>query len=244
MFGRLKKDDKREKILSGYIPNKTLSPQGLLSMKNIEQKQIRNPFPEMSLEKGLDVSYSPLEKAKKKLEPYGYKLDTELSSRENKVFYNPYSNKMVFSVAGTNPLSARDLATDAYLAFLGRAGLIQTSRFKEAETTLNKARQKYKGSKKVLISHSLGSSITQNLAKEGEEIKGFGTGSGLYSQGGKGETYRTFYDPFSFTSKDKIIPSYIPKKKGNLRGQNVVDYPQGIFPSHSYQNLRGNAIFV
>jgi hypothetical protein len=77
-----------------------------------------------------------------------------------------------------------------------------------------------------------------NLANPNEQVKGFGTGSGIFSQGGVGQTFRTFYDPFSYTSKDTLIPAYIPKKKGNLRGQQKVDYPTGLFPSHSYENLR------
>ena len=246
MYGVLRAEDKRQKILNGYVAGqKTLSSRGLLSQSNTEKKQIRNPFPEIPLEEGLDISYSPLEKTQKKLDPYGYKLDPELSTKENKVFYNPYSNRVIQSVAGTNPLSARDLGTDAYLAFLGQAGLKATNRYKEAESTLEKVRGKYKKAKRTLIGHSLGSQIINTLEKKpNENVKGFGTGSGIFPSGQKGEFYRTFYDPFSFTSKDKLIPTYIPEKKGNLRGKKKVDYPQGIFPSHSYENLRGRNVFV
>ena len=246
MYGVLRQNDQREKILRGYVGGQnTLSTTGLLSQSNIEKKQLRNPFPELPLEEGLNVSYSPLEKTQKKLDPYGYKLDTELSTKENKVFYNPYNNKVVYSVAGTNPFSARDLGTDAYLAFLGQSGLKATNRYKEAEATLEKVRNKYKKANKTLISHSLGSSIVNTFnIKPDEQVKGFGTGSGLFSQGGKGQSFRTFYDPFSFTSKDTLIPAYIPKKKGNLRGKEKVDYPTGLFASHSYENLRSNPVFV
>lgn len=235
---------KREKILRGYVPTQTtLSPSEIQSQTNLKKQGARNPYPNLPLETGLNVSYSPLEKAQKTLQPYGYNLDTGLSTRETKVFHNPYENKMVFSVAGTNPLSARDIGTDAYLAFLGNAGLKKTNRYKEAQSVLEKAREKYKGSKKVLLGHSLGKSIISNLANPDEQVKGFATGSGLYPQGG-GQSYRTFYDPFSYTSKDTLIPSYIPKKKGNLRSSQKVDYAGGIFPSHSYENLRGQAVFV
>ena len=210
-----------------------------------KKKQLRNPFPELPLEEGLDISYSPLEKTQKKLDPYGYKLDTDLSTKENKVFYNPYNNRVVYSVAGTNPYSARDLGTDAYLAFLGQSGLKATNRYKEAESTLEKVRDKYKKSKKTLIAHSIGSQIINTFDKRpNENVKGFGTGSGLFSATHSGEFYRTFYDPFSLTSKDKLIPSYIPKKKGNLRSKEKVDYPTGLFPSHSYENLKGRNVFV
>lgn len=235
-------------IYSGYVPY-TASSEELLSQKPIPKvrEKIRNPYPELPLEKGLDISYkSNLNDAQSNLSPYGYLLDKELSSTENKVFYNPYSNKMVYSVAGTDPLKSRDIGTDLYLAFGGDKGLQATNRYKEAETTLNKARQKYKNAEKVLIGHSLGNAIISNLAKEKEKVIGFGKGSGLIrpKKASIEKSYRTFYDPLSATSGAKTIPAYIPKKSGNLRGQQKVDYPSGIFPSHSYENLKSGAYFI
>jgi len=231
-------DPRREKIISGYIGNSTLTPTGLLSQSNREVRPVRNPYPELPLEQALNVSYSPLGRAQEKLTPYGYVLDKQLSTQQNKVFVQPRSKKVLFTVAGTDPTSLRDLTTDAYLAFLGQAGLQSTSRYKEAEQTLAKARQKYSGYKKVLSGHSLGSSIINTLARPDDDVYGFGTGSGLFPQGGVGVGFRTAHDPFSYTSKDKVIPAYIPPKKANLRASQIVNYPSGIFPSHSYENLR------
>ena len=232
-------DPKRSRILGGYVAGeKTLTPSGLTSFRNTEVRQQRSPYPNLPLEEALNVSYSPLEKTQRKLDPYGYKLDTTLSTAQNKVFIQPQSKKMVFTTSGTDPTSIRDLTTDAYLAFLGRAGLTQTTRYKESEAVLNKAREKYPKYKRSLIGHSLGSSVVSNLAKPEEQVRGFGTGSGIFSQGNVGTGYRTAYDPFSYSSYDKVIPAYTPKKKGNLRASQVVDYPGGIFPSHSYENLK------
>jgi hypothetical protein len=232
-------DPKRSRILGGYVAGeKTLTPSGLTSFRNVETRTPRSPYPNLPLEEALNVSYSPLEKTQRKLDPYGYKLDTALSTAQNKVFIQPQSKKMVFTTAGTNPFSPRDIATDAYLAFLGRAGLQSTSRYKESEAVLKAAREKYPKYKKTLAGHSLASSIISNLAKPEEQVRGFGTGSGIFSQGNVGTGYRTAYDPFSYSSYDKVIPAYIPPKKGNLRASQVVDYPGGIFPSHSYKNLK------
>lgn len=239
-------DPRRQKIIGGYVPGqKTLTPSGLTSFRNTEVRQQRSPYPNLPLEQALNVSYASLKDTQRKLNPYGYKLDTALSTAQNKVFIQPESKKLVFTTAGTNPLSARDIATDAYLLFLGRAGLTQTSRYKESEAVLKAAREKYPKYKKTLAGHSLGSAIISNLANPNEQVKGFGSGSGLFSQGGVGQSFRTFYDPFSYTSKDTLIPAYIPPKKGNLRSSQKVDYPQGIIPSHSYQNLKSiPTIFV
>lgn len=232
-------DPKRSRILGGYVAGeKTLTPSGLTSFRNTETRQQRSPYPNLPLEEALNVSYSPLEKTQRRLDPYGYKLDTALSTEQNKVFIQPQSKKLVFTTAGTNPLSVRDVATDAYLAFLGRAGLTQTSRYKESEAILKAAREKYPKYKRSLVGHSLGSSVVSNLAQPNEIVRGFGTGSGIFSQGNVGTGYRTSYDPFSYSSYDKTIPAYIPPKKGNLRGKQKVDYPGGIIPAHSYENLR------
>lgn len=234
-------DPRRERLRTGYVPTQTtLTPKGLTTATNKEVRQQRSPYPNLPLEEALNISYSPLEKTQRKLQPYGYKLDTALSTQQNKVFVQPESKKLVFTTSGTDPTSIKDLTTDAYLAFLGRAGLQQTSRYKESKAVLEKARKKYPTYKKTLSGHSLGKTIVSNLANPNEQVKGFGTGSGFFPQGG-GESYRTFYDPFSYTSKDTLIPAYVPKKKGNLRGQQKVDYPTGLFPSHSFSNLRSMA---
>jgi hypothetical protein len=241
MYGNLR-TNQRKKIYTGYVPN-TFSPKQLVGQGKLTNEKVmdRNPYPDLPLEQGLKVSYeNDLNKAQEDLNPYGYKIDNELSNKETKVFYNPLENKMVFSVAGTDMFNSRDLATDAYLAFLGNAGLKMTNRYKEAESVLDKARTKYKGSEKVLIGHSLGNSVISNLAKENEKVLGFGTGSGFYqtAKAPLEQRFRTFYDPLSLTSGAKTIPAYIPEKKGNLRKQNKVDYPQGVLPSHSFENLK------
>jgi hypothetical protein len=193
----------------------------------------------MPLQVGLDLSYARDEGAIiKKVSPYGYRYDPELSTKENKVFYNPTNKRVVFTVAGTNPASFRDIATDAYLAFLGRTGLKQTSRYKEAENVMKNVREKYPKSKKTLIAHSLGSAIVGTLAEKNEDVIGFATASGFIPVKQRGYYYRTANDPFSYTSTKSIIPEYIPKKSGNLRASQKVDYPTGLFPSHSYENLK------
>jgi len=232
-------------IYTGYTPY-TATPQDLLSQKKLPTQRAipRNPYPELPLQTGLDVSYqSNLEKAQQQLNPYGYKLDKSISTQENKAFYNPYSNKLVFTVAGTNPLAPRDIGTDLYLAFAGNTGLKATQRYKEAQAALTQARAKYPKAKTTLAGHSLGSTIVSNLAAPNEQVRGFGKGSGLFTPATAPleKSYRTFYDPLSATSGAKNIPVYTPKKSGSLRGQQKVEYPQ---TAHSYQHLQGGNYFI
>jgi hypothetical protein len=64
---------------------------------------------------------------------YGFKLDTELSSQKNSVFYNPNTGETVLSFKGTNPKNAEDLWDD--LAII--AGVeTHTSRFKGVDKCL------------------------------------------------------------------------------------------------------------
>jgi len=232
-------------IYTGYTPY-TATPQDLLGQKQLptQRQSPRNPYPELPLQTGLDISYqSNLEKAQKQLDPYGYKLDQSISTQENKAFYNPYSNKLVFTVAGTNPLAPRDIATDLYLAFAGNAGLKATNRYKEAETALNQARAKYPKAKTTLAAHSLGASIISNLANPTEQVRGFGKGSGLFSPitAPLEKSYRTFGDPLSYTSGAQNIPAFIPKKTANLRANQQVNYPK---TPHSYSNLSSGSYFI
>lgn len=244
MYSFLSPTAKEQKIFSGYTSTNTLAPSALIGQQNLQTAKpvqkipTATSFPPLPLEKGLDLSYQKGNIRQEDLRPYGYLHDKELSTDLNKVFYNPSDKRVIFSVAGTNIKSLRDIATDAYLAFLGTSGLKSTNRYKEAENVMKNVREKYPKSKKTLIGHSIASSIVSTLAEKDENVKGFGTGSGLYPEKKKGEFYRTYYDPFSFTSYDKVIPTYIPKKSGNLRASQKVDYPSGIFPSHDYANLK------
>jgi len=235
-------------IYTGYTPY-TPTTEELFKINPVPKERTtpRNIYPEIPLQKALDISYqSNLEKTQRELNPYGYKLDPSLSSKETKVFYNPLSNKMVYTVAGTNPFSPRDIGTDLYLAFAGSTGLKQTERYKEAQRILNQAREKYPKAKKVLVGHSLGNTVISELARPEEKVYGFGKGSGIFQPtvAPQEQSYRTFYDLLSFTSGAKTIPAYTPKKSGQLRNQQTIDYPKGILPSHSYQNLKSGSYSI
>ena len=82
----------------------------------------------------------------------GYELDKSLSNHNQQVYYNPNEKKLLMSVAGTHNL--RDVGTDF---MLGIGKLKNTSRYKEAKTIIDKAKNKYNPMKTVVAGHSLGS---------------------------------------------------------------------------------------
>ena len=78
----------------------------------------------VSLYSALKNSYSSNEEAKKDMIQKGYVLDTKLSSHNQKVYFNPKTKKILYTIAGTHNIY--DVGTDLYLA-LGK--LKDTKRF-------------------------------------------------------------------------------------------------------------------
>ena len=88
----------------------------------------------LTLHTALKNSYKPQKTLGK-----GYILDDELSNDNQQVYVNrKKNNKLLFSVTGTHNLS--DIGSDVYL---GLGKLKDTNRYKEADSTLEKAKKKY-----------------------------------------------------------------------------------------------------
>jgi len=134
--------------------------------------------------------------------PDGYKLDSELSNRREKVYHDDNGNAVV-SYRGTtlNKKDAlRDLGADALL-MLGLQD--KSSRFKKGVDVANKAKEKYNNVE--LTGHSLGGSIANYVSsKTGLSGNAYNSGLGLGSIGKKSymndskiNNYNTLTDPIS-----------------------------------------------
>ena len=91
----------------------------------------------------------------------GYVLDKELSTKRDKVYYDPNTGKAVHTIAGTD--KAKDW-TNNLLIPLGLH--TYSNRYKNAERIQKEANKKYGKDNLSLVSHSQSGNIAQNLAKK------------------------------------------------------------------------------
>jgi hypothetical protein len=89
----------------------------------------------------------------------GYILDEDLSTKRNKVYYDPNTGKAVHTIAGTDTM--KDWTNNALIPL----GLHHYSnRYKNSEKIQKKANEKYGKSNVDLVSHSQSGNIAENLA--------------------------------------------------------------------------------
>jgi hypothetical protein len=91
----------------------------------------------------------------------GYTLDEDLSTKRNKVYYDPNTGKAVHTIAGTDTL--KDWSNNLLIPL----GLHQYSnRHKNSEKIQKKANEKYGKSNVDLVTHSQSGHIAENLANK------------------------------------------------------------------------------
>ena len=130
------------------------------------------------------VAYKKHQNIENAIQHTNYKYDPELSSQTEKVFYNPNTKETVISNAGTNFGSKKwynDLRSDnAILWGLEK----QDKRFKNAQSHLNKVTNKYGDNNIIVTGHSLGGSISEQIARNNPNLNSiaFNRGSGPLQQ--------------------------------------------------------------
>lgn len=114
-----------------------------------------------------NLSNEAYKRKDRKMEFEGYKHDNELSDTRHAIYHNPEKNHTVLSVRGTRTDLSLDSVEDLVDSDLGGivfGNLTATRRYKQAQTKLQKAQEKYKGSKLDLTGHSLAGRVVESLA--------------------------------------------------------------------------------
>lgn len=135
----------------------------------------------------LAASYDNSEQARKIGEKYGYTLDTQLSSPEQKVFVNKKGKPLISfrgSTSSSIPQFTRDWLQSDIAILTGREK--QDPRFQRSQKLVEAVDKKY-GQNAMLIGHSLGGSLARASAGERNKVIAYNPGVGL---GGIGKKIR------------------------------------------------------
>jgi hypothetical protein len=160
--------------------------------------------------------------AKEKAEKLGeYRLDQELSNDNQQVYFNPEAksgDKLLFTVTGTH--NSSDVITDIALGF---GNLKNTNRYKEADETLQQAKQKYNTNQAIVAGHSLGGTIASYIANSQDDKiftldKGATIGQPVRS---KEQAYRTKGDIISIMNAKSTNMQTLPNP--NTKSNWVID---------------------
>ncbi len=208
----------------------------------IQKAQLIRRPKKLKLGKVLKLTYEPNARRRQKvLKRFGYIYDTDLSSPEHIVAFNPFDKKLLYAPRGTelkhkgNIYDNKDLQTDI---ILGAGGLKQTDRYEQERSTILKAKKKYNEDKVVFVGHSLGGGLLNAMPSEVIQKKDeVLTYNAPILKAREGSTnYRTKGDIFSVFN-----PSAITLPNANPVSVRLGDY---LLKSHQLENIINESIFV
>ena len=189
----------------------------------------------MDLHKVLKNSYASRKKPKKAFLKDGYRYDKFLSNDNEQVYYNPNNKKLLMSVAGTHNL--KDFGTDIWLA----GGLLKnTSRYKEAESTLKRAKQKYDVKNATISGHSLGGAISQYIASKVDQVYTLDKGATIGQKTRSNEkAYRTSGDLISILNANSTRMKTL--KNPQIRSGKFL---KDAYNAHNVDNIKNENIMI
>ena len=165
----------------------------------------------MSLYQILKNSYDKKQNQKTALNQFGYVYDSDLSNKNNQVYFNPNTKELLMSVKGTNPVSAQDVYTDVALTF---GKLKDTSRYKESDKKWKQAKSKYNVTSGTLVGHSLGGIIVKYISSSNDKVITLDSASIIGQTDRPNATsYRTSGDLVSLLDANKANTTTLNKEK-------------------------------
>ena len=181
---------------------------------------------DLDLYEGFKNSYASRKDQEKFGADAGYIFDAELSNDNQQVYFNPTSQKMLYSVSGTHNLS--DIGTDIQLM---RGRLKDTKRYKQSQATLDKAKEKYQPESVTGYGTSLGGQIVNNLSDIDRKIT-LNKATPIFGKSSKGEHIRSQGDIVSIFGANA-------KHAQTLSGGGDLFDPKTWLNAHSSDSIKG-----
>jgi hypothetical protein len=193
----------------------------------------------MKLANALKIGYKSKEYQEQKMAKRGYVRDNDLSSVNHQAYYNKKKDKLLFNVKGTNPYDINDYITDGYLAF---GGIKNTSRYKEADKMLTKAKEKYNPTSVSVIGHSLGGSIAGLIASKNDHVITLDKGATIGTRTRSNEdAYRTSGDVISILNSGSKRMITLENPNSNILKNGIIGQA---LQSHDIKNIKDKQIFI
>ena len=191
----------------------------------------------------------------------GYVLDNSLSNDTHQTYYNPKEKKLLYNVRGTRPTNLGDWITNAKL-LIGK-GFKESSRYKDAEEGLQKAKEKYKTNSATVSGFSLGGNIANYIGGSKDNVVTYNKAATFGSSLKHGTHYRTAGDLVSILDAGKTHSKTIQNDNAGgvlktlgkgavaLATENpalAVDYlkesANHVLDAHKADNIKDKPIFV
>lgn len=185
-----------------------------------------------------DALYNSYAQDPNALNQNGFNYDKDLSNDNEQVYYNPKQNKLLYTITGSHNLN--DVGTDAYLA-VGK--IKDTSRYKNAEIKLEKAKAKYQPSHTTISGHSLGGSIASKLS--GDRIITYNKGSTIGEKIiGNEDSYRTHGDVVSILNNKNTTTIHDKNKYYIPQLPTFRSITKNAYDKHLLKNIKHENIFI
>ena len=194
----------------------------------------------MDLHKVIKNSYAKKKDQKNAFKDKGYVYDEQLSNKNNAIYYNPETKKVMHSVKGTNPFSAKDLYTDAMLSM---GMLKKTDRYKDSHKKLRQAKEKYGTDTADIVGHSLGGSISSYIGSKNDKVHTLDKGATFMQKSRNNEkAYRTKGDMVSILNKNSKNMTTLqnPNPTSNYGG--ILGKAYDTLKAHNVDNIKNSGI--
>jgi len=207
----------------------------------------------MDLDHILKLSYKDKNKQKNEMAKQGYNYDSMLSNNNNATYYNPTSNKLMFSVAGTHSLS--DWGTDLWL---GAGHLKDTNRYKDSKKLLDQAKKKY-NTNATISGHSLGGTIAGYIGDRNDKVYTVDKGATIGQKMRSNEhAYRSAGDVVSLLNAGSKHMTTLANPNGGLLSNvvkssvigstnpvlGVANFAKNVIQAHDIDNIQKDRIRV